>query len=111
MDRENRNNKELDIQDALKIAKDYRNVVSGLPHFSELWLFGSFVKGNFHKDSDLDIAVIFDEYKSKMDIQLELMRLRRNIDSRIEPHPFRKNEFNSHNPLIDEIKEYGQVIA
>ncbi|WP_296622319.1 nucleotidyltransferase domain-containing protein [Marivirga sp.] len=111
MDRENRNNKGTDIQNALNIAKKYRDVVSDLPHFNELWLFGSFVRGDFHKDSDLDIAVIFDNYQSKMDIQLELMRLRRNIDSRIEPHPFRKVEFNSYNPLIDEIKKYGKVIS
>jgi predicted nucleotidyltransferase len=101
----------MDTQNALDIAKKYRDVVSDLPQFSELWLFGSFVKGDFHQDSDLDIAVIFDNYKSKMDIQLELMRLRRNIDSRIEPHPFRKGEFDAVNPLINEIKKYGKVIS
>jgi hypothetical protein len=42
-----------------------------------------------------------------MDIQLELMRLRRNIDSRIEPHPFRESEFVLSNLLADEILKYG----
>lgn len=43
-----------------------------------------------------------------MEMQLELMRLRRKIDSRIEPHPFRENEFNLSNPLVSEIIKYGK---
>ena len=38
------------------------------------------------------------------------MRLRRKIDSRIEPHPFRECEFESSNPLVSEIIKYGQEI-
>jgi hypothetical protein len=45
-----------------------------------------------------------------IDMQLELMRLRRKIDCRIEPHPFRESEFESSNPLESEIIKYGQEI-
>ncbi len=38
------------------------------------------------------------------------MRLRRKIDSRIEPHPFRKSEFEISNPIVSEILKYGQEI-
>ena len=34
---------------------------------------------------------------------MELMRLRRKIDSRIEPHPFREKDFNITNPVVNEI--------
>lgn len=43
-------------------------------------------------------------------MQLELMRLRRRIDSRIEPHPFRESEFELSNPIVNEIIKYGQEI-
>lgn len=46
-----------------------------------------------------------------MDMQLELMRLRRKIDSRIEPHPFRESEFEISNPIVNEILKYEQEIA
>jgi len=46
----------------------------------------------------------------QIDMQLELMRLRRKIDSRIEPHPFRESEFDLSNPMVNEIIKYGQEI-
>ena len=76
----------------------------------QIILFGSYAKGNFNEESDIDIAVIFNDYSSLIDMQLELMRLRRKIDSRIEPHPFRESEFESSNPLVSEIIKYGQEI-
>jgi hypothetical protein len=44
-------------------------------------------------------------------MQVELMRLRRNIDSRIEPHPFRESEFEISNPIVSEILKYGREIG
>jgi hypothetical protein len=38
------------------------------------------------------------------------MRIRRKIDSRIEPHPFRTRNFSASNPLVDEILRYGKEI-
>jgi len=73
-------------------------------------LFGSYVKGNFNDDSDIDIAIIFKDFGNITDMQLELMRIRRNIDNRIEPHPFRENEFNLSNPIVNEIIKYGKEI-
>ena len=73
-------------------------------------LFGSYAKGNFNDDSDIDIAVVFKDYSNLMDMQLELMRLRRKIDSRIEPHPFRESEFDLSNPIVSEILKFGQEI-
>jgi predicted nucleotidyltransferase len=73
-------------------------------------LFGSYAKGNFTEDSDIDIAVILKDYNNLIDTQLDLMRLRRKIDSRIEPHPFREVDFNTDNPIVSEIIKYGQAI-
>jgi len=38
-------------------------------------------------------------------------RIRRKIDSRIEPHPFRESEFEITNPIVSEILKYGQEIG
>jgi len=43
-------------------------------------------------------------------MQVELMRLRRKIDSRIEPHPFRESDFDISNPIVYEILKYGKEI-
>jgi uncharacterized protein len=68
------------------------------------------VRGNYNEDSDIDIAVVFKDYNSHIEIQLELMRLRRNIDSRIEPHPFRESDFDMSNPMAYEIIKHGQEL-
>ena len=39
------------------------------------------------------------------------MRLRRKIDSRIEPHPFRESEFGKHNVLANEVINNSIEIA
>lgn len=83
----------MDQTDALKIAQRYANVVNANFNIIRIILFGSCPKGNYNADSDIDIAVVFKDYGNMLDMQLELMRLRRKIDSRIEPHPFRESEF------------------
>jgi uncharacterized protein len=35
------------------------------------------------------------------------MKIRRDIDLRIEPHAFLKKDFNENNPLAHEILKYG----
>ena len=62
------------------------------------------------KRDAIDIAVILKDYNNLVDIQLDLMRIRRKIDSRIEPHPFREKDFDITNPIVNEIIRYGQDI-
>ncbi len=100
----------MDKADAIKIAQKYADAVRGNFNFVKVILFGSFAKGNYNEDSDIDIAIIFNDYGNLIDMQLELMRLRRKIDSRIEPHPFREKDFTLSNPLVNEIVKYGQEI-
>lgn len=100
----------MDKIDAINIARQYAIAVHLKFNFNRIILLGSYAKGNFHEDSDIDIAVVFDDYSNLVDMQLELMRIRRKIDSRIEPHPFRESDFVSSNPLVYEILKYGQEI-
>lgn len=100
----------MDKKDALKIASKYASVIHTNYDCKDIFIFGSYAKGTNHDESDIDIAVILKEFDNPISIQLELMRLRRKIDSRIEPHPFRENEFNINNPVVNEILKYGQKI-
>ena len=100
----------MDKTDALDIAQRYASAVKLNFNYIRIILFGSYAKGNYNEDSDIDIAVVFKDYNNLIDMQLELMRLRRKIDSRIEPHPFRESEFELSNPIVNEIIKYGQEI-
>jgi len=100
----------MDKTNAISVARQYANAISSTLGCKKVILFGSYAKGCYTDDSDIDIAVVFKDYASAMDMQLELMRLRRKIDSRIEPHPFREREFELSNPLVSEIVKHGQEI-
>ena len=100
----------MDKKDAINIARKFAAAIKTNLDCRQMFLFGSYARGTQHEESDIDIAVILKEYDNMLDIQLELMRLRRKIDSRIEPHPFREKDFNMTNPIVNEILKYGHKI-
>lgn len=62
-------------------------------------LFGSYAKGTQNEDSDIDIAVISEDFDDIYDCMASLMGLTWDIDARIEPHPIKKKYF-------DEVSDY-----
>ena len=78
----------MDKADAINLAEKYAVAVKANFDYSRMILFGSYAKGNQNEDSDIDIAIILKDFTNVVDMQFQLMKLRRNIDSRIEPHPF-----------------------
>jgi len=101
----------MDKTEALNIAQRYTNVLKNTFDLKKVILFGSYAKGNPREDSDIDIAVVFSGYANRLDQQVELMKLTRKIDTRIEPHPFREEEFKMSNPFVNEIMTYGTEIV
>lgn len=82
-------------------------------NLSRAYLFGSYARDMQGPDSDIDIALIFDEYTGvdRFDLQAKLLALASKIDSRIEPHPLAKADFNMSNPLAYEILKTGKEIV
>lgn len=100
----------MDKGEALKIAREYIDSISTKYSIKQAILFGSFAKGTNHDDSDIDIAIIVNNIVDIIDTQIDLMKLRRKIDLRIEPHPFMISDFNQSNPVVNEILKYGITI-
>ena len=102
----------MDQKTAFRIAKNYiaylrKNKIT----VEKAYIFGSYARGHFNEDSDIDLAVILKNLSNNFLMQVELMKLGRKIDSRIEPHPFDESDFNTSNPFANEIISKGiQVI-
>jgi len=79
-------------------------------NIEKVYLFGSYAKGSFREDSDIDLALVFKEFPDSFDMQVQLLKIRRKFDTRIEPHPFRSSDFVSDNPLVNEILNTGLQI-
>ncbi|GHT54614.1 hypothetical protein AGMMS49982_19590 [Bacteroidia bacterium] len=101
----------MDKNEAINVARQYAQAVRTHYGSGRVFLFGSYAKGNYHEDSDIDLAVIFGDYENDFDRELELMRLRREIDLSIEPHAFRESEFTPQDPLAYEVLKYGCEIT
>jgi uncharacterized protein len=77
--------------------------------FESAYVFGSYARGNSNQDSDIDLALIFRDLddSKRFDLQVQLMLLASQIDTRIEPHPVSHDDFYSDNPFAAEIKRTG----
>lgn len=95
------------------IAKYLELIKNKYSDIEQVYLFGSYAKGKSTDESDIDIALIFKNLDDSLrfDIQVQLMLLAAEVDSRIEPHPISLEDFNSGNPFVVEIKKSGVEIA
>lgn len=93
----------------IDIVKQYKESLNDRFDITGVYLFGSHVKSTQNNDSDIDVAIVVNREISYED-ELELMRRRRKIDLRIEPHAISSSDFQDWNPLVLEIKKTGIAI-
>jgi len=73
-----------------------------------LYLFGSFAKGTANENSDIDIAVVLQNFKGDtLKTIAMLYRKKIPIDLRIEPHIF---NLEDNDPFLDEIIKTGEKV-
>jgi predicted nucleotidyltransferase len=106
---ENTGDDVMDQNEITTIARNYAEKV--LNHFrvKKVVLFGSQAKGNSHKDSDIDIAVIVEKLETDfLESEAKLYKLRREIDLRIEP--ILLEEMNDSSGFINQVMSEGEII-
>ena len=94
-----------------KIRKFLRVLRDNKYRVEKAFLYGSYAKGNYHRDSDIDIVVISKDFTgNRFRDSLRLLKLCRGIDLRIEPMPYRPEDFTDADPLVLEVKTSGKEI-
>ncbi len=92
-----------------KKIKHFAGLVTDQFNVKMIILYGSYAKGKEKKYSDIDIAVIVDKIEGDiLDLNLQLYRLRRNIDERIEP--ILLSEQSDKSGFLSSIKKNGKII-
>ena len=98
----------MDQKKAFEIVKEYiRFLKKNKYNVQKAYIFGSYAKGNFDEDSDIDLAIVLKNLSNSFTMQVQLMKLSRKFDSRIEPHPVDDESFNNTNPFAYEILSTG----
>lgn len=93
----------------IEIVKRYVEVLekNGIK-IREAIVFGSFVKGTAKEWSDIDVALVSSDFTGdRFKDRRRIVPLRRKIDSRIEPIPFRPEDFDNGEMFAEEIKKKG----
>ena len=107
MDKKHHLSAKMDSREVLNISTSYITLVNEKYNVKQAFMFGSWATGNQKTFSDIDIAVVLDDFDDYFDVQVDLMYLTRHIDSRIEPHPFKLKDFNHNDPLAYEVLQNG----
>ena len=77
-------------------------------HITQAILFGSYAQGTNHEFSDIDVALVSEDFEgTRFFDNLKLMKSVLKINSDIETHPYRPEDFTRDNPLVEEIMQYG----
>lgn len=99
------------------VTKEIRKIVNRFARqldennipYDSMFLFGSYAKGNFRHDSDMDVAVISSSFgKNRLQERIKLMKISSAVDVRIEPHPVSSKDWQEGwKALVAEIQRTG----
>jgi predicted nucleotidyltransferase len=111
--RTNKTNTAMDKRDdIIAKVKDYQLLVkqSAFPMPIEaVYLFGSYAKGTAHKDSDIDVALVVNQFEGDFfEIIPPIWGLTRKVDTRIEPVVIARD--TDYAGFLDEIQHTGVLI-
>mgnify|MGYP002396739946 CR=1 FL=1 len=83
-----------------------------LKRVSGAYIYGSYAKDRASMWSDIDVAIISPDFSHDLfEERVALMKLALRFDDRIEPRPFRPEDFYPDNPLVHEIRTSGIEIS
>ena len=100
----------MDQEQAIILAADYAQKVRCIMNPNDVILYGSYAKGNFCADSDIDIAVIFDVFNG--DYWQTVQRLHELtivVDTRIEPVLLESN--NDPSGFVETVRREGVKVS
>jgi uncharacterized protein len=84
-----------------EVKKDKINI-------SQAILFGSYAKGTQHEWSDIDLALVSNDFEGKrLKDRQKVRNAKLNTSIDIETHPYRPEDFNTENPFVCEILKDG----
>ena len=98
----------MDKEQAIILAKKYKEAVAEKLPLKALYLYGSYSKGTYTEDSDIDIAVVVDDLSEDYFEDTPLLwKLKRKVSNLIEPVLLTED---MNNPLYCDIKKTGILI-
>lgn len=74
----------------------------------QAFVFGSYARGSQSEWSDIDVALISDKFEGiRFHDHCKVSPFILKVDTRLEAHPFRPEDFTLDNPFVEEIVATG----
>jgi predicted nucleotidyltransferase len=91
-----------------EIIKRFVDLATVSLRLQAVYLFGSNAKGNTNEWSDIDLAIVSPDFSGdSFEDSKKLFPYILKVDSAIEVHPFRPEDFSVDNPFVREIVDTG----
>lgn len=98
----------MDKEQAIKLAQEYKKVLMENMPVKALYLYGSYSKGNYTEESDIDIAVVVDRLSDDYFEDTPLLwKLGRKVSYLIEPILLTEDDDS---PLYADILRTGVLV-
>lgn len=98
----------MDKEQAIEIARRYKKLVAEKLPLKALYIYGSYSKGTYNENSDIDIAVVVEKLSDNYFEDTPILwKLRRKISNLIEPVLLIED---NNNPLYCDIMKTGTLI-
>lgn len=98
----------MDKEQAIKLAQEYKQLLLEKMPVKALYLYGSYSKGNYTEESDIDIAVVVERLSDNYFEDTPLLwKLKRRISNLIEPVLLTED---INNPLYADILKTGILV-
>ena len=101
----------MDKEKVRRLVEEYAKLVVSNMVVNKIILYGSYARGDFRKDSDIDVAVVVPWSIISDDIlkdMAKLFKLRRSISNDIEPVLLIDEDDPS--GFLESISQYGEVV-
>lgn len=101
----------MDKEKVRRLVEEYAKLVVSNMVVNKIILYGSYARGDFRKDSDIDVAVVVPRSSISDDIledMAKLFKLRRSISNDIEPVLLIDEDDPS--GFLESISQYGEVV-
>lgn len=74
----------------------------------QAFLFGSYARGTFDSWSDIDVALVSDDFSgSRFQDRNRVRKIKLSVSSDLEPLPYRPEDFTASDPFVKRILETG----
>ena len=101
----------MDKEKVRRLVEEYAKLVVSNMVVNKIILYGSYARGDFRKDSDIDVAVVVPRSSISDDIlkdMAKLFKLRRSISNDIVPVLLIDEDDPS--GFLESISQYGEVV-